>query len=537
MDEDTFELEKREFLFRAESVNTEKREITGIAVPWNRAAQIGDWYWERFAPGSVQNSDDALLFWRHADPIGRITGNADLEDGWQVTARVSETSLGNDALTLARDGVVQQLSVGFEPGGDYEVEERDGELPTITRTRVRVREVSLVPFGAYGDGATITEVRERPNPKGESPMSETTTQAPDLTEVRESIEDLERRMSTFVSRDEFDSTPKVDTRSAGQFLKDLVSGDRETIEAYNRSQEHLHDELQHRAYTGGTSADAPIQDQWVGDLTRIFDASSGVLSSVFSTGTLPASGNVIEYGELLANTVQVTEQDDEGDDLDFGKVTLTTKTAPVKTYGGRTQLTMQAIERSTMPLLQRTLEAMAVAAGARKKAVLRAQFAATVTDRKAVATNGGVVVLGATLANAEAGHWEDALIEAAIRYDDENVAPEALIVSKTVFKKMRSLTVSGERVFRVAEGNASGTLNLPGMTGNLSGITVYLDKGQSGDEATFVNARAIRQYDSALVSLQDTNVVNLSRDFSVYRYGAVATEIPQFIVPVKLAAS
>lgn len=531
-----FDLERREFVFRAESVDTERREVTGIAVPFNADANIADFYVERFAPGSVQDSESALLFWRHTDPIGRLNTAGDTKDGWKITARVSATTLGNDALTLARDGVVTQMSVGFEPGGDYEVEERDDDLPIITRTRVKVREVSLVPFGAYGDGAAVTEVRQRPNPtQKESTMPDTATAPGDLVEVRESIEDLERRFSVLTTRP--DDTPTVDTRSAGAFLRDLAHGDEATITAYNRAMEHQHDELQHRAYTGGTTADAPVKDAWVGDLTRIFDASSGVLSQVFSTGTLPATGNVLEYAELLANTVQVQEQENEGDDLPFGKVTLTTKTAPVKTYGGYTQLTRQAIERSTLPLLNRSLEALTIAAGARKKIVLRTAFNTLVAARTAISSNGGVVVLGATLAASQAGHWEDALIDAAVKYDGENLSPEALVVSVSVFKKLRSLTVSGERVFTVYRENASGTLNLPGLTGNLSSIPVYADPGHTGDSAVFANARAIRQYDSALVSLQDENIINLSKDFSVYRYGAVAAEIPQAVVPVKLAAS
>ena len=36
------------------------------------------------------------------------------------------------------------------------------------------------------------------------------------------------------------------------------------------------------------------------------------------------------------------------------------------------------------------------------------------------------------------------------------------------------------------------------------------------------------------MSLQDENVLNLSKDFSVYRYGAVADEIPAGVVPVKI---
>lgn len=361
------------------------------------------------------------------------------------------------------------------------------------------------------------------------------TVASDVVEIRELSEKLERQLALIPTRE--DTAPAGDTRSPGQFVLDLVRGDSEAAACYNRAMEYRFSEEQHRAYAGGTTADAPVKDGWVGDLTRIFDGSSGVLARVYGTGTLPQMGMNIEYAELLANTVAVNAQAAEGDALTLGKVTLKMSTAPVATYGGYVQLSRQQIDRSTLPVLNRSLEAITVAAGAQKKAALRTAHAALITARKAIAENAGQIVLGATLANSVAGNWEDALIDAAIRYDAENVAPEALIVSATVFKKLRSLTVDGERVFQIANDNASGTLNLPGLTGDLAGIPVYLDAGQTGSEATFVNSRAIRQYDSALVQLQDENIINLSKDFSAYRYGAVAAEVPQFLIPVKLAAS
>lgn len=520
-------LERREFLFRAEAIDAEKREITGIAVPFDTDANIGGYYVERFAPGSVQDSSDALLFWRHSDPIGKLTEDADEAAGWKITARVSETSLGTDALTLARDGVVTQLSVGFEAGGEYEVTERADEIPIITRTRVRVREVSLVPFGAYADAAQITEVRENPTQRKETaPM---TVVAPeDLTEVRESIETLERRFATL---DVTDHNPVADTRSVGEIVQALAAGDESTITRYN--------ELQARAYTGGTSADSPVKDAWVGDLTRIFDASSGVLASIFADGTLPAQGNNVEYAELATNTVQVTQQAAEGDDLAFGKVTLAIKTAPVLTYGGYTQLTRQEIERSTLPILNRSLEALTVAAGIRAKAALRARYDATYTAQSAIAANAGVILLGATLAAATITQWTASIVEAAIRFEALGFPIERLVVSKSVFLKFDSFADSAGRPLfdRTSTGsNAVGTLSLPGLTGNLSGITVVLDSGATDDKAAFVNGAAIRHYKSALVSLQGENIVNLSKDFSAYRYGAVAAEIPSAIVPVKLAA-
>lgn len=523
-------IERRSFQVR----ETQERTFEGIAVPYGKPADIAGLYTETFERGAVESEGTVPLFWRHDEPIGVITRSEDAEDGYRITARISQTSRGNDAYQLLRDGAVGELSVGFEPI-EHRVDESTGD---ITRTRVALREVSLVPFGAYGDGARVTDVREQQhdtNHQTQTALERSTaamaenTSAADLTEVREAVEDLGRRMDTLSTQDR-DRAPEIDRRSAGEVLKAIASGDEATIRSYEAA-------LEERAYTGGTSADAVVKPQGLVNLVRIFDASSGVLADTFSTGVLPATGNSIEFVEVSANTIDVDEQAAEGDDIAFGKVSLATRTAPVKTYAGGTELSRQSIERSTVGVLNTSLEALATAAGARKKAVLRAAFNTLVAARTAIAANGGVVVLGATLAAGTAGNWEDALIDAALKFEAQNLAPEVMIVSGTVFKKLRSLTVAGERVFQVADKNASGTLNLPGLTGNLAGIPVRLDSGQAGDSAVFANARAIRQYDSSLVSLTDENIVSLSKAFAVYRYGAVAAEVPAGVVPVKLAAN
>lgn len=562
MPRDEYTLERREFAFRTEQVDADRGIIRGIAVPYEQPVRIRDWdgeYDEQFAPGSVDDAG-ALAFWRHKDPIGYLAGATEAPAGRDVELKVSDTVLGRDALTLARDlqagGRPLQLSIGFAPGGEFTVEERKNDVPLVTRTKVRVREVSLVPFGAYGEGATVTAVRQLTNPK-ENPMPlETPPALPAVTpapatdaSLRAQVDDLERRLAIVTQRPD-EGEPR-DLRSAAAFLKALAAGDPATIAAYNRSQEHLYDEIQHRAYTGGTSADSPIKDGWVGDLTRIFDASSGVLSSFFSTGTLPAEGMNIEFAELATNTTTVTEQVAEGDDLLFGKVTLTTRTAPVKTYGGYTQLTRQQIERSSLPVLGRSLDALALAAGARKKAALRAAYDALITARTAIAANAGVLVLGATLPNSKESHWTDLVIAAATRYDALNLGIDGLLVSTHVFTQLKNTNkievvtigageqaVGGQSSFRVSSAAPQvGVLNLPGLTGDLAGLTVIGDPGFTSAQAAFANAAALRQYDSALVSLQDENIINLSKDFSVYRYGAVAAEIPAAVVPVKLAAS
>lgn len=519
----------RAFEVRAEETNEDLREVSGIAVPWDTDANIGP-YVERFERGSVEPVENVIVLWGHdrAEVIGRITRSEDTENGFEVTATISKTARGDEVMTLVRDGVIKSFSVGFRP---VQAREEDG---VTVRERVTLHEVSLVPFPAY-EGAQVLDSRGASTTTKESTMTDSVTTA-DVVELRSAIEDIDRKIETFNVNINRNDEPAVDRRSAGAVVKSIVEGDSATIDEYNRAQSHMYDELQQRDYTGAVLADAPVRAEYVTNLTRIYDASSGVQSRIFSRGTLPATGNTVEYIRLASNTLKVDQQVNEGDTLPFGKLTFTNDSAPVKTFGGYTELSRQAIERSSIPVLNTTLEALTIEAGRRKKIELRAAVTSTVAARRAVTSNGGVVTLGATLAASSAGNWEDALIDAAIKYDGLNANPEALVVSASVFKKLRSLTVSGERVFTVADKNASGSLNLPGLTGNLAGIPVYLDAGQAGDEAYFVNGRAIKQFDSALFSLSDENITNLTKQFSVYFYGAIATEFPELLVPVKFGA-
>lgn len=505
--------------------DAEKGTVSGLAVPYDTPTDLGYGVTETIQRGAVEEGPISF-FWQHQEVIGKVVSRKDTDDGLWIEAKISDTTQGRDALTLLRDGAVTGLSIGFESIEQQYHYDEGADTIDVIRTKIRIREVSAVDFPAY-DSAQIKKVRSAAlnNNKKEVDMVDTVTAA-DLDGLRTSIDEVNRRVDLIptITTD----TMKADTRSAGDVLKAIVAGDQSTIDAYQK--------LQERAYSGGTTADVVLKPGWVGDLTRIFDASSGVLADVFSTGSLPSSGMSIEFAELSTNTIAVAEQEAEGDDIGFGKVAITTRTAPVKTYAGGTQLTRQEIERATVGVLNTSLEALAMAAGVRKKLVLRAAYNALVTARAAIANDAGVVALGATLAAGTAGNWEDLLVDAALKFETIGLPLEALIVSSSVFKKLRSLTVSGERVFQTYRDNASGELNLTGLTGQLAGLPVRLDSAETGNTANFVNSRAIRQYDSALVSLSDENIVNLSKTFAVYRYGAVAAEIPAGVVPVKFTA-
>jgi hypothetical protein len=232
--------------------------------------------------------------------------------------------------------------------------------------------------------------------------------------------------------------------------------------------------------------------------------------------------------------MSVTEQAAEGDDLATGKVSLKTRTAAVKTYGGATELTKQEIQRSQLPILDRNLEALAMAAAVRHKIQLRAAYNTLVTAR---VTADDVVDMVA-LASADAGDWLDAVVDAAVNFESKAASIDALAVSTDIFKALVKLETTGHRLFRVDSDNRTiGKLDVTALQGDIASLNVVCDTGAAAGSAAFINGRALRSYLSPLAQLQDENVLNLSKSFSVYRYGAIAAEIPGFVVPVKFAAA
>lgn len=330
-------------------------------------------------------------------------------------------------------------------------------------------------------------------------------------------------MATFQSAPE---KPSLDTRSAAEVLRAIaIDKDETTIREY--------DDLLSRAFTGGTVADAVDKPGWVGDLTRIIN-SAAPLVDFFSRGTLPSTGMSIEYAQLLANTVDYAEQAAEGDDLVFGKVSIETKTAPVKTYGGWSELSRQAIERSSINVLQTTLDAQAVAAGKMMNAAFRLLFDAQHTAQT-TALNTVTIPSAFTFQD-----WINGIVDAAIKFDALRAAHRGLLANPVLFKALGNLEAADGRPVLLVAGagapgaNTVGTINPSALTGSLAGITVQMDAGWTGASAAgaFANSRALRSYVAPVTRLQDENIINLSKQYSVYNYAAFAPEIPAALVPI-----
>jgi len=494
----------RQFELRA-NVDTEERIVSGLAVPFNDAVDVGG-YKEMIAPNAVMPRDNIKLFYGHDEPIGKVIDSRDTEAGWSITAKISKTSRGDEVYTLLRDGVLDRFSIGFMP-----VEQREDKDGTVVRTKIDVREVSIVPIPAY-EGAKVEEVRNANEAAQElAPINERMIDVDnvELSEMKETIESLERKVSTLST---IEAAPKVDTRSAGEVIKLIAKND----------------EAEVRAYTGGTSADAVMQKAWIGDLTRIVNENAP-LRNLFSSAALPATGMQVEYAQLKSNTL-VVDEIAEGADAQFGKIAKETKYADIKAYGGYTQLTRIEIERSSVEMLNASLQLMAVETGKRLNSLIKADYTALVT---AQAANKVDVAVG-----TEYLAWLEATVDAADKFAANGLGLDALVVGKADFKKLLNLVdVEGRPVFAIngAGNNTIGNLDVTGIGGRLVNVPVVYVPGLTADPA-FVNKSAIKMFTSPVVSLQDENIINFSKDFSVYMFAAIADLFPQGIVPVDVVA-
>lgn len=505
--------------------NNDSRTIEGLAVPYERETKLAPGYYETIAADAYQPDGgvgQVKLLWRHGEVIGVGTATSG-PDGVTIHARLSQTSAGDDAYQLVKDCAVDSLSIGFIPL-EYEETWDDDDSLHVRQKLIDIKEVSLVPWPAY-DEAKVTKVREKTQREETSKMDNDTLQN-ELLRLRISVNELR----TTVAAPQ--AAPTVDRRSAAEIVKALVAGDSQTLEDVNT--------IQARAWSGTTSAADPVATgpHWVADLTRIYDQPDA-LKPLFAVGDLPSEGMRVDHTYLKANSVTVNKQANEGDDLTLGKVELQSASTPVGTYGGYTSLSRQTIERASVNILQRHLEAMAVAAGAASRKALAATWNKGLKDQETSALVSTKAATALTWADLSA-----LVVDAAAYFAAQNLPLDGLVVNKATFKALAALTAGDRPLLAVGSdgSNTAGAMNLVGISGDLAGLKIVCDlNAEATNVATvqkcvggFYTRDAIRVYESQLVQLQATQVINLTDNYSVYRYAAYANEIQGGVLPLKL---
>jgi HK97 family phage prohead protease len=521
----TSTLESRDFTSRAQASG---RTITAIGVPYDRETLIWDDWYESFAPGSVED-DGAILRYGHREPIGRITTAADTDEGRQIAGTVSATARGDEVVTLVTDGVLTRMSIGFYPI-TWETTRDDDGRTHIRHTKVKAVEYSVVEFPAYDD-AQIESIRSTPvTPTKETPMPTTDalTRA-DLDEVTQAVQDLDREVK--LTRSMINVAPASEAipfefRSIGEYAKALAGALPRDGAA----------DMARRAFEGSVIGETIARPQWLGNIEKRMSAKQTVLGMFTHTMDLPAEGMTIEYAQHAGDTtVVVAEQTDEGDDLTSGKpAKYEVKSTDVKTYGGVGEMSVQAIERATISLLDDLLYDQALKYALQIEQVTRTLFETTVTTNEATP-----VQTIPSLADATVNDWTDVMLALLDAYDDTPWTMDGLAVSTDVFKALAHLDRSPKALqFTSAPTDHQGTIRLQTGAADYAEIPVIRVPKWTGQHAAGYAQEAIRAKESAgaPLRLQDSNIVNLTKAFAVYGYAAIWAPKPGLIKPVKFTA-
>jgi HK97 family phage major capsid protein len=418
-----------------------------------------------------------------------------------------------------RDGALNKFSVGFVP-----VEQtRDGQ--TITRTKVSLREVSVVPFPAYA-GANITEVREEslediqtPNTRTESELENNIEL--DVRTVQDEIAELRRVVESNVAPTAPAAPGYTMIRSIGEYAKGLATGDQNAVELF-------------RTYAAATSADTYSLPGWVGFINNLIDLNRPSWN-VWSKGVLPAAGLTVDYAKVTTNGAAVGLQSTENTAISQGNIVIDNVTANVKTYAGQTVLSKQVVERSSTPYLDTAFQAMAIA-------YANTTNAAAITAIAALDMTGKIM-------DADGGTAKSILegITDGAKYIKVNsgLTPEFLLVDPVAYKYLVSVAdTTGRPIVRldggVANGESIGFAAPAQLSGTIFGLPIIVDTTLSSGTAFLANSQALKVYESAgaPVRLVDetSGQSTLSNSYAVYGYAAITVPFEGAIVKLDVTA-
>lgn len=192
---DTPQREYKSVSFVLESADENTGEFSGYAAVFGNVDSGGDVIEKgAFAKTIVEDFARIKILSQHNSydlPIGKPLELREDEKGLYIRGKISDTQTGRDIRTLLKDGVLAELSIGYD-AVDFEW---DGDSGIRHLKEIKLWEVSIVTW-AMNDRATIDEVKSIAETLKAEAASGNLTEAkanslkPFLTAIRELVEVL-----------------------------------------------------------------------------------------------------------------------------------------------------------------------------------------------------------------------------------------------------------------------------------------------------------------------------------------------------------
>ena len=505
------------------------RSISGVAVTYDETATVSDGTQVRFLQGSLPvTGRDPKLYMQHDSNqiVGKVVERVDTPQGMMFTAKISATRLGDEALTLANDGVIDAVSVGVTPTKfSY-----DKEGVMIVKEAVWT-ELSLVSEGAFS-GAIITDVAasapDEPTVEG-IPQTE-----PEVELISEQEQTKDNDMSEKIENqvveaatttvDKLWAQPKREFKmpSAGEYLAAMhIGGDvyRKVNEAFVEARKAKQSALEAAAgdvLTTDTPGLLPIPV-----LGPVFDDLNFIRPVVTAVGAraYPDGGSSKTFIRPTWTThTAVASQTGELNGAGGATTPVIASNSVSKTtLSGKVLLSVQDIDFTSPAAMDIILRDLAG-----QYLIASDNFCA---DQ--MVSQGGASGVTWTFNATDPSDLIDSLYEVAeSQLDATNFLPDHLFVSADVWRKLsRQLDADKRPVFPYAAAaglmgvNGLGTQNITTTnTLNPFGLNLIVDKNFASGTMILAMGRAIEFYEQirGLMSVEVPS--QLGREFSYYGY-------------------
>lgn len=379
-------------------VDTEKRTVSGLLVPWNKVARSGFAKW-RFAPNSLRWSEVSRIKLNRDHDRRQAVGYAlrleSTDAGLTGTFKIARGAAGDEVLSLAEDKVLDGFSieVDFDPDGTSWARDPDDDMVRLVSNAPLVG-AAITPTPAFDDArvdrvAASRNSNRKDSPVGDEPQSQTQTPAaaPDSTTIQAftaAVEAFTSQAGAFndaiaqlVEVQQNTSPEHVDpTRRQAQFQvteeapyrfdgirgqhdfsSDIIAGAKGDYDAMGRVEKWISSNFSYRtgarfavdqADVGALNPTIDRQDLYVDQLDYPSPLWDSIRKGTIEDNTPFVLPKFQSSGGLVADHVEGTEPTP-------GTLVTTTQTITPSPVSGKVEITREAFDQGGNPQLSTIL--------------------------------------------------------------------------------------------------------------------------------------------------------------------------------------
>jgi hypothetical protein len=500
----------------------DRRTITGVAVKYNTFATVSDGTTVSFAPGSLPVDGRPPRVYMYHDstmPIGLVSERVDTGEQMLLAMKISSTTLGNEALVLAADGVME-LSVGVNP-----TEFKYDDKGNMTVLAADWSEISLVPQAAFSE-SIITKV------------------AAEAPQVEEQKEEPKMELSPIVSEEVIVPTAPIFAQPKREFAMPSAS---EMLAAYHTGGDTWHkvnDAFIQASKRNQTAIQAAAGDILTSDTPGLLSVS--VLGPVFQdlnyvrpvvnafgARAMPNTPSRQFIRPTITTHTSAAVQSNQLDAVSATTMVVASNTVTKSTVAGQVTLSRQDIDFTDPAAMQVVLNDLA------------GQVLIKTDDIAADALVAGKTASGSTwtVTDADPTSLFSSLYDAAREIaEDSNFFPTHLCVSPDVWEKLGKQTDADKRpVFGYNANGMMTTNSIGNVSGlqytsmNVLGLNVVVDNNFASGTMLVVYAPGFEIYESGPQLLSLDNPSTLGKNLSIHQYFATFVAKSSFIQAITIA--